>query len=632
MPRVPEYGSFQVMPEVLSGQTVTGIDPKVGALGGAVAQQSIKLAQQAQNRMNSVAVDFANEANQLRVKEVMNQLRAEEQRLTFDSQEGYTTIMGGNALNRGDKGSLDQEYGQRLKTYGDKLRGALGNDAQRKLFDESAGTVYTNFGTGIQKHLLKQYYVYGDSVRQAEADRIAQGMMLTDDPEVIAQGVNDLVNIAHEHSQVYGTEVDVPKLTSPVLRRVIDTKISNGYLGTAKRMTDAFKDYLSAEDMGTLKKAWQEENEIAQANNAAMKAFEIAKSKGGYAEATKYLAKQPFNIKNNANAFFQGMVNHEKLVQEEKDRNGRAQVITLIEAGYNVSRSTMRGLGLSESAQKDMVEFNLNHHAGKETVNDTLLYMELMDGVQSGAITDYAYVRAKYNNLDKEHRTKLENEFNSAQQARLSGNGRGLPSIKKQVADEAVKVYMRLNPGKSIKPEEMVQIRESAFIAVSDYHSNTGKLPEDPTSMAYSLFSKDKNSGFWSSNVQWETMAEGKKDSFSPKAKDLMIYRDRYTQSNSRWATQEMGDDTLTVAVATDPNNNFVNRDRNTKLLIEKVMGKYGVDRQQAREVIHSLIVNRGLSYADILSRVYSPKGAQERADSIRQQIDSLQRQDNFEE
>ena len=61
-------------------------------------------------------------------------------------------------------------------------------------------------------------------------------------------------------------------------------------------------------------------------------------------------------------------------------------------------------------------------------------------------------------------------------------------------------------------------------------------------------------------------------------------------------------------------------------------MGKYGVDRQQAREVIHSLIVNRGLSYADILSRVYSPKGAQERADSIRQQIDSLQRQDNFEE
>ena len=187
MPRVPEYGGFQVMPTIAPGQTVRGIDPNVTAQSARNTRDALAGSDAAIRASSQVALDFANEANGLRVKEALNKLRAEEQRLTYDKAEGYTTILGGNALNRGDKGSLDQEYGQKLKTYGDKVRAALGNDAQRKLFDESSSSVYTQFGSGIQRHLTKQYFAYSDAVRKEEANTFAQAAILSDDPEVIAK-------------------------------------------------------------------------------------------------------------------------------------------------------------------------------------------------------------------------------------------------------------------------------------------------------------------------------------------------------------------------------------------------------------------------------------------------------------
>lgn len=588
MPRVPEYGGLQVMPTIAPGQPVRGIDPNISAQGARDVRNALDGANAMMRASSQIALDFANEANGLRVKEALNKLRAEEQRLTYDKNEGYTTILGGNALNRGDKGSLDQEYNQKLKNFGDKIRVALGNDAQRKLFDESASAVYTQFGSGIQRHLTKQYFAYGDAVRKDEAGTLAQAAILSDDPQVIADSVKGLEALAHEQAAQYGVPVDVEAFTGPVLRQVIGTKISSGYLGTAKRMMDTFAGYLSADDIVALKKSYQEESEQAQAVSQAQKAYEISKTKG-MAAAAEYMRKLPYNTQTAAQARFNGMIAMDKQAQADTDRRGKANAFRMIEEGHHISSEMMQGM--STEAQDAVRQFEYDTMSGKKIVTDVPTYLRLMRGVRLGTVTEED-VLAEWNRIGSADRERLKAELLEVSQGGSSG-GTVVSRAQEKVADAAEKYlkYDRKNP----TIEDVKAVRDTAALLLSDYAKNNGgKVPEDLDTFALNVF--QKGDGAFSSDRYYTNVREGTSSRFNLDAGSLEASRESLQQESPAWRDRDVDDLTLRTWVASDPTSGLYNRDLKVRQLVESVRLKlsaeqgYVIRTEEAEQFIRDCI------------------------------------------
>lgn len=588
MPRVPEYGGFQVMPTIAPGQTVRGIDPNVTAQSARNTRDALAGSDAAIRASSQVALDFANEANGLRVKEALNKLRAEEQRLTYDKAEGYTTILGGNALNRGDKGSLDQEYGQKLKTYGDKVRAALGNDAQRKLFDESSSSVYTQFGSGIQRHLTKQYFAYSDAVRKEEANTFAQAAILSDDPEVIANSVKGLEHLAHEQAKQYGVPVDVEAFTGPVLRQVIGTKISNGYLGTAKRMMDTFAGYLSADDITALKKSYQEENEQAMATAQAQKAYEISKTKGMEA-AAEFMRKLPYNTQTAAQARFNGMLAMDVQVQKDTDRRGKANAFQIIANGGHVTSEMMQGM--STEAQDAVRQFEYDTMSGNKIVTDVPTYLRLMRGIRLGTVAEED-VLAEWNSIGSADRERLKAALLEVAQGGSSG-GTVLSRAQEKVADSAEKYlkYDRKNP----TIEDVKAVRDTAAALLSDYAKNNGgKVPEDLDTFALNVFQKGDSA--FSSDRYYVNVRRGTSSQFNLDAGALEASRESMRQDLPAWRDKEVDDFTLRAYVASDSSSGLRGRDQRVRQLVEVVRLKlsaeqgYVIRTEEAEQFIRDCI------------------------------------------
>lgn len=575
MPRVPDYGNLQVMPNIAPGARVRSMDPNAVAQSLRGIRNALEGAETANRAAASVALDFANAANGLRVKEAINKLRAEEQRLTYDKTDGYTTILGGNALNRGEKGSLDQEYNQKLKTYGDKVRMALGNDAQRRMFDESSAGIYTQFGSGLQKHMLKQFYAYGDSVREQEAEQIAQGMMFSDDPEVIASGVQGLHRIAEEHAQIYGTAEDVTRLTGPVLQRVIDTKISAGYLGTAKRMMEVFAPYLGAQQIAALKKSYQEESEYARADAAAKEAHRLAKEKGMEAAAA-YLDRQPYNIKRNANAFFNGMVTRDKQIQEETDKRGTVNAIRLIEGGQHVTRSML--VGMTTEQQDKVLDYQRDFKEGKEIATDVPTYLRVMEMIDNGrvqTVEDYEQlVLPLYGNLGFTDRNRAQAAFNSNQKAGYTGGGSIRGGIVKDIFDEALKLSGR--DASKFTVEERRSLYDAARFTVDQSYAETGKPPQDVTEAAFGLL--QKGDSFFGRRY-YQAFGEGNRGRFNINPDTLGSAKESLSEELPAWRGRDVDNLTARAWMASDPNSGLYGKDNQIRTIIEAVRLKLSAER-----------------------------------------------------
>lgn len=97
MPTVPEYSSPQVAPGGLGGASVQGLNPRQLAQGDITAQQTQHTGQDLMN-LASINIDaVAKEqmlANQTRVDAALNNVRAAQQQLTYDPQQGYLNVKG----------------------------------------------------------------------------------------------------------------------------------------------------------------------------------------------------------------------------------------------------------------------------------------------------------------------------------------------------------------------------------------------------------------------------------------------------------------------------------------------------------------------------------------------------------
>lgn len=196
MPKVPNYDNFQsqvsAQPNV-SLQMPSG--PTPGAIAAEQASQFGNAALRAGDVAGRMALDVQDQANQVRVNDARNQLSIATQDLTYNKDSGFLTKKGASAFLDAEgkplAKSLDQDYGEKLKTITDGISANLGNDQQRKAFGIHAGDSAAQFNGQIQSHTLSQFSHYKDTTDDATAKLAGQTAGLNwSNPDVVNASVD----------------------------------------------------------------------------------------------------------------------------------------------------------------------------------------------------------------------------------------------------------------------------------------------------------------------------------------------------------------------------------------------------------------------------------------------------------
>lgn len=143
LPRVEAPSVESATPSMLvrAGQTIT----RAGGVAGAIYTDVLK------------------EQNAARVTEGLTSLTEYQHELTY-SDGGWATQQGKNALERPDDRPLDEEVGSRFDERVQSIALGLGNDAQRRMFQERAATMSTDLRGRVQAHVADQSVKYQQQV------------------------------------------------------------------------------------------------------------------------------------------------------------------------------------------------------------------------------------------------------------------------------------------------------------------------------------------------------------------------------------------------------------------------------------------------------------------------------------
>jgi soluble lytic murein transglycosylase len=196
MPRVPTYDNFQTQ---ASGQPNVQLQTPSGPAPGAIAADQAGQFGQAMTRAGDVAgriaLDMADQANQVRVNDARNQLAIATQDLTYNKDGGFLTRKGANVFldeqGKPLEKSLDQDYGEKLQKTISDINATLGNDQQRRAFSMHAGDAAAQFHGQLQTHTLQQFGYYKDATDDATAKLAGQTAGLNwNNPDVVAASVD----------------------------------------------------------------------------------------------------------------------------------------------------------------------------------------------------------------------------------------------------------------------------------------------------------------------------------------------------------------------------------------------------------------------------------------------------------
>ena len=207
MPQVPTYDSFQVAPTV---------NPEVRV----VAPEYQDFASQQQAKMGAamlgagavgsrIAADMQNTANAVRVDDAINQTKEAALALTYDKNDGFTSIKGQAALDRASGQPLAVEYKKKLSERISQLSEKLGNDSQRQAFALKANDLVTNFYGMATAHETKEFTEYTLSVQEGKLKNASNAIVL--DPlntESVRSNIEDINNAIYTTGKTKGLSAE----------------------------------------------------------------------------------------------------------------------------------------------------------------------------------------------------------------------------------------------------------------------------------------------------------------------------------------------------------------------------------------------------------------------------------------
>lgn len=187
MPVVPESNGPQVRP---TGPSVRGfnspLSPDAAALPGRQLQQAGSAMQQAGGQAAQLFNAAQEEANILRVTDALNKTKERALSLTYDKNNGFTSQKGIAALERPNGKALADEYGELLSTDVSSISQTLGNDAQRRMYQQQADGLVSSFKQQATVHEANEFRTYTASVYEGTITTAANTIGLQyNDPDAV---------------------------------------------------------------------------------------------------------------------------------------------------------------------------------------------------------------------------------------------------------------------------------------------------------------------------------------------------------------------------------------------------------------------------------------------------------------
>lgn len=253
MPRVPTYDNFQATPNSLPQTRLTMQD--MPDVAGQQAQHMGQSLQRAGGELGKIALDMAQQANQVREDDAFNQLSEAAQRLKFDKDAGFTNVKGINALQRGSGKPLADEYAGNLKEQISKINEGLSNDAQRQGFMRRAGRLVAQFHGEAMAHEAGEFKTYAMSVREGTiANRMNEIGLNYNNPQAIDEAVTSIQASVYEQGRLLGKsaewqEAQARKLTSNAHQVALSAAIEKNDVAYADAYLKKYSSQMDADDL-----------------------------------------------------------------------------------------------------------------------------------------------------------------------------------------------------------------------------------------------------------------------------------------------------------------------------------------------------------------------------------------------
>lgn len=267
MARVPTISDFKVDPS--SGGLPT-VRPPSGEGFGYAAKQTQQLGQAIEStgsEMSNIVAREQDHANQLRVMEAENDARRAAIELTYDPNEGYTNIQGGDVMHRDSGKPLAVEYGEKYQEKLNDISSGLSNDAQRQAFQSTAMQLRTSFDAQATEHEAKEYRGYQLSIAKGAAELAGQEIALhPTDFDYINQRLPKLDFAITQVGQLNGlsaNEITALQNTarSTAISGAINAAIDGEDITTASALFDKYGDKLLAPDKAKIEGPLRKEQE-----------------------------------------------------------------------------------------------------------------------------------------------------------------------------------------------------------------------------------------------------------------------------------------------------------------------------------------------------------------------------------
>lgn len=289
MPTVPVYNNATVSPSPSPAPYDQGLNPRILAEGQAGPREQIALGQTLQAvdtvRTNE-EVEAQNLANQVRVDDALNKVRQAQQQLTYDPDTGYLNKTGSAALDPDPLGrSLPQQYNEQLQDTINSAAAGLANDAQRRVFNEQAANLSTQFTGQVQNHMLQQYQQFGLETQQGTIKLAADSAKQNwDNPDMIAPQIQSAKAAVWKAGQIAGEpanliQAKIQQTTSAIHLGVIDAALQNNEPGYALAYINSNKGDMTADDLLKANGVIKQDMRARAATSTAMNAMTILQNK-----------------------------------------------------------------------------------------------------------------------------------------------------------------------------------------------------------------------------------------------------------------------------------------------------------------------------------------------------------------
>lgn len=236
--RVPTSNEFSV--GVANAPSANFAAPNLPDVGVEVTRAGNQAFSAGQEVVNAQMKMLA-EMNELATDNALAQVKAFEQDLRVNPNNGYENLRGENALNRPNGQSLVDEYDGYLMEHANAIKDTLKNDVQKALFTQRLDGIRQTLLNKTGEHLLTEGRKWKDTSLNTQIELAANSFSLSTTDEERDAAIDRAISAARGLQDLYGWDSEtmqkkVMDASDKAISQVIDDKIDKGDYAEARRL------------------------------------------------------------------------------------------------------------------------------------------------------------------------------------------------------------------------------------------------------------------------------------------------------------------------------------------------------------------------------------------------------------